>query len=233
MEEAAVSPMFSEVVNFLSLGLSVVLLFAVAYLWSSNNNKAAELERLKAEVQRMKKTLNTVKEKVELLKEPKVISEALPAEPFGLDLSDPFSARATSLAPQEPWLNFINEYNQLADEMKKPGQQMRCEKFVRNNKLRILTYGGALTFRPAIDVKDSGYWAFKCELDEYAVVPNPMNPCDEELHDHGGMKEIFALNYTDGIYRKYIVKLPALFNLEAGEDGWRLKTPGVVNLERK
>ncbi|MBQ3336714.1 MAG: hypothetical protein IJG80_04855, partial [Selenomonadaceae bacterium] len=129
--------------------------------------------------------------------------------------------------------NFVDEYNKLAAEMSKPGQLMRCEKFVRNNKLRILTYGGALTFRPAIDVKDSGYWAFKCELDEYAVVPNPMNPCDEELHEHGGMKETFALNYVEGVYRKYFVKLPALFNLEAGDDGWHLKSPGVVNLERK
>ena len=236
MEEAAVSPMFSEVLNFLSLGLSVVLLFAVAYLWSSNNNKAGELERLKADVQRMKKTVNTLKEKVELFREPKVVSEVQQAEPFGMDFSDPFpfpTTGMTPLAPQEPWLNFISDYNNLVDELKKAGQLMRCEKFVRDNKLRILNYGGAMTFRPAIDVKDSGYWAFKCELDEYAVVPNPMNPCDEELHDHGGLKEIFALNYVNGVYRKYIVKLPALFNLEAGEDGWRLKTPGVVNLERK
>ena len=233
MEEATISPMFSEVLNFLSLGLSVVLLFAVAYLWSSNSNKAAELERLKADVQRMKKTVNELQEQVNLFREPKVVSEVEQVEPFGLDLSEPFPNRITPLAPQAPWIDFVNEYNKLAEEMKKPGQLMRCEKFVRSKKLRILTYGGGLTFRPAIDVKDSGYWAFKCDLDEYAVVPNPMNPCDEELHDHGGMKEIFALNYQEGVYRKYFVKLPAIFNLEAGEDGWRLKNPGVVNLERK
>ena len=233
MEEAAISPMFSEVLNFLSLGLSVVLLFAVAYLWSSNSNRAAELERLKADVQRMKKTVNNLKEKVNQFREPKVISEVEQVEPFGLDLSELLPTRISPLAPQDPWLNFVDEYNKLAEEMKKPGQLMKCEKFVRNNKLRILTYGGALTFRPAIDVKDSGYWAFKCELDEYAIVPNPMNPCDEELHEHGGIKEIFALNYVDGVYLKYFVKLPALFNLEAGDDGWRLKNPGVVNLERK
>ena len=225
MEEAAVSPVLYEAVNFLSLGLSVVLLFAVAYLWSSNSNKTAELDRLKADVK--------VQEKVNQLREPTVVSDVPQAEPFGLDLTEPLSARITPLAPQDPWLNFVDEYNKLAAEMNKPGQLMRCEKFVRNNKLRILTYGGALTFRPAIDVKDSGYWAFKCELDEYAVVPNPMNPCDEELHEHGGMKETFALNYVEGVYRKYFVKLPALFNLEAGDDGWHLKSPGVVNLERK
>ena len=233
MEEAALSPAFTEALNFLSLGLSVVLLFAVAYLWSSNTNKTAELENLKADVRRMKKKLDKVQEKVNQFREPKVVSEIAQIEPFGLDLSEPLTSKISPLAPQEPWLNFVDDYNKLAAEMSKPGQLMRCEKFVRNNKLRILTYGGALTFRPAIDVKDSAYWAFKCELDEFAVVPNPMNPCDEELYDHGGLKEIFALNYSDGVYRKYFVKVPALFDPGAGEDGWHLKKNGVLNLERK
>ena len=53
------------------------------------------------------------------------------------------------------------------------------------------------------------------------------------LHEFGGMKEIYALNYVDGVYRKYFVKLSALFNMGADDDGWHLKNPGVVNLERK
>ena len=232
MEEAMVSPLFADVLNFLSLGLSVVLLFAVAYLWSSNSNKTAELDKLKTDVQRMKKSLNTLQEKVNQIREPKVVSEVPQAEPFGIDLTEPLSTKITPLAPQAPWLNLVDDYNKLAAEMNKPGQLMKCEKFVRNNKLRILTYGGALTFRPAIDVKDSGYWAFKCELDEYAIVPNPMNPCDEDLHEHGGLKEIFALNYQGGTYKKYSVKLPAIFEHDQ-EKGWTLKNPGVVNLERK
>ena len=240
MEEAAVSPVFANALNFLSLGLGVVLLFAVAYLWSSNNNKTAELSTIQAEMRRMKKNLNTLQEKVNQIREPKVVSDVPQAAPFGItfldddddDFSQPLNLKITPLAPQDPWLNFIEEYNKLAAEMKNPGQLMRCEKFVRNNKLRILTYGGAMTFRPAIDIKDSGYWAFKCELDEYAVVPNPMHPCDEDRHNFGGMKDIFALNYQDGIYRKYFVKLPALFNFD-GNEGWHIKNPGVVNLERK
>ena len=229
MEETA---MFSDALNFLSLGLGVVLLFAVAYLWSSNSNKTAELEGIQSELKRMKKTLSKLEDKVNVMREPKVVDEVPQAEPFGIDLTEPVETRITPLAPQEPWLNFIDEYNKLAAEMQNPGQLMKCEKFVRNNKLRILTYGGALTFRPAIDVKDSDYWAFKCELDEYAIVPNPMNPCDEELHEHGGLKEIFALNYQSGVYRKYFVKLPALFNLGA-DNTWQIKNPGVANLERK
>ena len=232
MEETMLSPVFSDALNFLALGLGVVLLFAVAYLWSSNSHKAAELERIQSDLKRMKKTLSKLEEKVNQIREPKVVSEVPPVEPFGLDFSEPLSMSITPLKAQDPWLNFIDDYNKLAADMKNPGQLMKCEKFVRNNKLRILTYGGALTFRPAIDVKDSSYWAFKCELDEYAIVPNPMKPCDEEFHDFGGLKEIFALNYQDGVYRKYFVKLPAIFNLNANE-GWELKNPGVANLERK
>ena len=231
MEETMVSS-FSGALNFLALGLGVVLLFAVAYLWSSNSQKTAELERIQSELKRMKKTLTALQEKVNQIREPKVISEVPQAEPFGLDLSEPRSSSITPLAPQDPWLNFVDDYNKLAEVMKNPGQLMKCEKFVREHKLRILTYGGAMTFRTAIDVKDSGYWAFKCGLDEYAVVPNPMNPCDEELHEHGGLKEIYALNYQEGIYRKYFVKLPAIFDVNF--DGvWHMKNPGVVNLERK
>ena len=231
MEETMVSS-FSGALNFLALGLGVVLLFAVAYLWSSNSNKTAELERIQSELKRMKKTLTALQEKVNQIREPKVISEVPQAEPFGLDLSEPRNSSITPLAPQDPWLNFVDDYNKLAEVMKNPGQLMKCEKFVREHKLRILTYGGAMTFRTAIDVKDSGYWAFKCGLDEYAVVPNPMNPCDEELHEHGGMKEIYALNYQDGVYRKYFVKLPAIFDVNF-EGVWQIKNPGVVNLERK
>lgn len=232
MEEAMVSPMISSVLNFLALGLSVVLLFVAAYLWSSNSTKTAQIAQLQSDVQTMKRKLNRVEEKVNQFKEPTVVSEVPQVEPFGLDLSEPRPQNVTPLAPQDPWMDFVAEYNKLAIEMAKPGQLTRCEQFVRENKLRALTYGGAMTFRPAIDVRDSSYWAFKFSGEEFAVVPNPMNPCDEDLHEHGGLKDIFALNYQGGVYKKYSVKLPAIFTYDH-DKGWVLKNPGVVNLERK
>ena len=232
MEEAMVSPMMASALNFLALGLSVVLLFVAAYLWSSNSTKSAQIAQLQSDVQTMKRKLNRVEEKVNQFKEPTVVSEVPQVEPFGLDLSEPRPLNVTPLAPQDPWIDFVSDYNKLAIEMSKPGQLTRCEQFVREHKLRALTYGGSMTFRPAIDVRDSSYWAFKLSGEEFAVVPNPMNPCDEELHDHGGLKEIYALNYQGGTYKKYSVKLPAIFE-SSHEKGWTLKNPGVVNLERK
>lgn len=228
MEESAmVSPIFSDALNFLALGVSVVLLFAVAYLWSSNNSKTLELSRIQEELKKMKRTLAKVEAKVSELREPTVVSAVPQIDAFGVS-----QASDNQSLLQSVWADFVEEFNGLAGEMALPGQLKKCERFIRDNNLKILTYGGSMTFRPAIDAKDSGYWAFKCRGDEYAIVPNPMKPCDEDLHAHGGLKELFALNYDGGVYRGYFVKLPALFSHDPNR-GWVLKNPGVVNLERK
>ena len=88
MEETMVSPMFTDILNFLALGLSVVLLFATAYLWSSNTTKTAQIETMQSELQRLKRKVSTLEAKVNELREPTVVSEAQQIDPFGLDLSD-------------------------------------------------------------------------------------------------------------------------------------------------
>ena len=228
MEEPTV---LSDTLNFLGLGLSIVLLLAVAYLWSSNSRKSAQLAKIQMDLQKVQKKLSTLEEKVSQIREPKVISDVPQIEPFGLNLDEPRDLKITPLAPQKPWLNFIEDFNKFADTLAAPGQLKKCEKFVRDNNLKLLTYGSSMTFRPAIDVKDSIYWAFKSSGNEYVVVPNPLNPCDEELHEFGGLKEIYALNYQGGVYKKYSVKLPAIFTSDPLK-GWELKDTGVVNLER-
>ena len=229
MEEPTV---LSDTLNFLGLGLSIVLLLAVAYLWSSNSRKSAQLEKIQADLQKVKRNLSTLEEKVSQIREPKVIADVPQVEPFGLNLDEPRrELKITPLAPQKKWLNFIDEFNNFADSLASPGILKKCERFVRDNKLKILTYGSSMDFRPAIDVKDSIYWAFKCSGDEFAVVPNPLNPCDDMLVELGGLKELYALNYEDGTYKKYFVKTPAIVTSDA-VNGWRLKETGVVNLER-
>ena len=228
MEEPTV---LSDALNFLGLGLSIVLLLAVAYLWSSNSRKSAQLVKIQTDLQKVQKKLSTLEEKVSQIREPKVISDVPQVEPFGLNLDEPRDLKITPLAPQKPWMNFVEDFNKFADTLAAPGQLKKCEKFVRDNKLKILTYGSSMTFRPAIDVKDSIYWAFKSSGNEYAVVPNPLNPCDEELHEFGGMKEVYSLNYQNGVYKKYIVKLPAILTSDPVK-GWELKDTGVVDLER-
>lgn len=228
MEESTV---FSETLHFLSFGLSIVLLLATAYLWSSNNRKSAEIQQLQTDLKKVKKSLSTLEEKVREIREPQVISEVPDAEPFGLSLNEQKDLRITPLAPQKMWLNFVQAYNEFAGSLAAPGILRKCEKFVQDNKLKLLTCGSSANFKPAIDIKDSIYWAFKCSSDEFAVVPNPMNPCDETLYEYGGMKELYTMNFEDDVYTKYIVKVPAIFTYDQ-ENGWKFREIGVVNLER-
>ena len=232
MEEAVVSSSMAGVLNYLSLGLSVLLLLVVAYLWSINSRQDADLQRIQTDLQRLRKKVATLEEKISQIREPQIIADVPQVEPFGIDLSEPEKIRITPLEPPKPWLNFVEDFNKLAGDPDARGYIKKCERFIKENKLKILTYGGTMTFRPAIDAKDSLYWAFKCAGEEYAVFPNPMNPCDENLYEFGGMKEIYAVNYEDGVYRKYIVKQPAIF-VQDPLKGWMLKNSGVVNLERK
>lgn len=235
MQETMVSPMLASALNFLALGLSVVLLFAVAYLWSSNSRKTDELAKLQTDVRRMKKTLSTIEERVNQFREPKVVADAVQIEPFGLDLSDPQTQRITPLAPQDPWMDFLEEFNKFAAVCANPnarGLLKKCERFIKDEKLKILTFSSNATFHPAIDAKDSLYWAFRCRGEEYAVVPNPMNPCDENFYEFGGAKETFQTNYESGTYRRYIVKTPAIFSQDPLK-GWTLQSPGILNLERE
>lgn len=235
MEEAMVSPVLSSALNFLALGLSLVLLFAVAYLWSSNSHKSDELAKIQSEVRNVKKSLSTLEEKVSQIREPTVIADVPQVEPFGLDFSEPQNRTITPLAPQVMWLEFVEDYNKLAVIAADPntrGLLKKCERFIKDEKLKILTYGSNMTFRPAIDAKDSLYWAFRCKGEEYAVVPNPMNPCDENFYEYGGIKEIFNFNYEGGTYSRYFVKQPAIFTQDPVK-GWTLKNAGVLNLERK
>ena len=115
-----------------------------------------------------------------------------------------------------------------------PGQRKACEKFVDDNGLKMLMYGGMMTFMQAVDVEESNYWAWKIPetQNQYAVVPNPMKPCDDDIYSRGGLKETFASNYKNGTYKKYAVTLPAIFLCSAGEN-WHLKQPGTLNLERQ
>lgn len=230
-ESTIMSPQMTDALNYLGLGLSILLLIVVAYLFIANSRKSDEIAKLQKEVARLRRDVNGLDERVNQIRQPKIIEDVPQVEPFGIDFSTPNPGRMTPLEPQKPWLDFVAQYNELAETMSKPGQLKKCERFIHEHKLRILTYGGAMTFRPAIDAKDSSYWAFKCSSEEFAVVPNPMKPCDEEFYAHGGMKETFALNYKDGIYRKYFVKLPALFEYDPTH-GWKLTDSGVVNLER-
>ena len=234
MEETTVQgffpPMMSDMLIMLSIVLNVILMFAVAYLMLTRNQDG-KFRQLDDRIKRVANDLKILDEKVRGMKPPKKVDTVPEAQPFGIN---PNAPREDPSDPSGIWKRFVDNYNFLAASMMVPGQLKACQKFVEDNGLRMLKYAGMMNFIPALDVEDSNFWLWKIspDLNQYAVVPNPMKPCDNELYERGGLKIVFAMNYKDGIYKKYVVDTPAIFTID-NSNQWKLQDPGVVDLERK
>lgn len=234
MEETTVQgffpPMMSDMLIMLSIVLNVILMFAVAYLMLTRNQDG-KFRQLDDRIKRVANDLKILDEKVRGMKPPKKVDTVPDAQPFGIN---PNAPREDPSDVSGIWKRFVDNYNFLAASMMVPGQLKACQKFVEDNGLRMLNYAGMMNFIPALDVEDSNFWLWKIspDLNQYAVVPNPMKPCDNELYERGGLKIVFAMNYKDGIYKKYVVDTPAIFTID-NSNQWKLQDPGVVDLERK
>ena len=128
------SPQMANALNYFGLGLSILLLIVVAYLFLANGRKSVEIARLQSEVVRVKKNLNKLEEKVSQIRQPKVVDAVPKVEPFGIDFSESPVESMTPLEPQKPWLDFVAQYNELAEKMSQPGQLKKCEKLIREYK---------------------------------------------------------------------------------------------------
>lgn len=233
--QGIISPVLSDALVFLNLTLSIILLFAFAYLWTTRH-QTGEIAKLNDKVKRLSNDFKILEDKFQAIKPPKKIESVPEPEAFGVN----FGARKEkAVAPKIPtagdqvWSKFIDDYNYIAASMMVPGQAKACQKFVDENDLGMLKFGMTGNFLPAATVADSNLWAWKMPTSAtYAVVPNPMKPCTGELYDENGMKAIFAMNFENGIYKKYIVKVPAMFNVDE-KNRWKLKDPGIVDLARQ
>lgn len=230
MEETATGilpPILADVLLFLNIAISVMLMFAVAYLMTRNDK--SELRQLDGKIKKLSQEVKALEEK--LREKPQKKVDTVPkAEPFGIN---PRLPREESADMSKLWKRFVEDYNHIAASMLVPGQLKACQRFVEENELRMLQYSGMMNFLPTMEVEESNYWLWKIPSEKiYAVVPNPMKPCDEELYERGGLKMVFAINYKDGVYKKYVVETPAIFTIDE-TNRWKLKDPGVVELERK
>ena len=223
-------PMMADMLLFLNIAMSVVIMFAVAYL-ALTRNQDSKFRNLEDKIKRVANDLKILEGKVQEWKPPKKVDTVPFAEPFGIK---PGAARTNPSDNSNLWRDFVEDYNHIAASMLVPGQLKACQKFVEENNLRMLQYAGMMNFVPAVEVEDSNFWLWKMSQDSnlYAVVPNPMKPCDETLYERGGLKVVFAMNYKDGTYKKYVVDTPAIFTID-GANHWKLKDPGVVDLARK
>lgn len=232
--QGIISPVLSDVLVFLSISLNVILLFAFAYLWTTRHQNG-EIPKINDKIKRLANDFKILEEKFQEIKPPKKVENVPTVEAFGLNLA---AKKEAAVAPKisagsQVWSKFIDDYNYLAASMLVPGQEKACQRFVDENDLSMLKFGMTGNFLPAVTVLDSNLWAWKIpNARYYAIVPNPMKPCTGELYEENGMKTIFAMNFQNGIYKKYIAKTPAIFNVDE-KSRWQLKDPGIVDLARQ
>ena len=228
------SPVLSDTLLVLNIVLSVILLCAFAYLWTTRN-QTGEVAQLKDRIKKLSNQLKALEEKIQEAPPPKKVDTVPEPDVFGMDFNQ---RKETAVAPKisvgnQVWSKFIDDYNHIAGSMLVPGQAQACQKFVEENGLRMMMRGVTGNFLGTNSVEESNFWAWKIpETKTFAVVPNPMKPCTGELYEEGGLKNIFAMDFENGVYKKYEVKVPAIFTTDESNH-WQLKDPGVVNLSRQ
>ncbi|MBQ9441512.1 MAG: hypothetical protein IJU55_00675 [Selenomonadaceae bacterium] len=238
MEETAtqgiISPVLADTLLFLNLTLSIILLFAFAYLFTTRH-QTGEIAQLKDRIKKLSGSLKALEEKFQEIKPPKKVDTVPEPDAFGMSFA---KKEKPAVAPKIPtgnqvWSKFIDDYNHIAGSMLVPGQLQACQKFVEENNLRMLMRGITGNFLGTNSVEESNFWAWKInDSKNFAVVPNPMKPCTGDLYEEVGLKSIFAMNFENGVYKKYEVKVPAIFTTDEN-NRWQLKDPGVVDLSRQ
>lgn len=215
----------------LSLTLDVLLIIAVAYvwmMWRQDHQVLRQVSALSAEMKELSKALKDLQSP-----EP----EELPAEEIPLPKPE---APGPVIKKEVVWKPFVEEFNRFAEGMKKPGAEGACEKFVKEKKIKLLmcldhaaVENGMPSpkFTEVQSVAVSGFWAYPLPdvADRYAIVPNPMIPYEQKIHEEGGMKETFASNFESGVCRTIIVKMPALMHYDGGR--WVTDQPGMIRVE--
>ena len=226
-------PFFSDSILFLSIVLSIILLIAISYIWSTQRQDRADISKLLTITKNLSNKVKDLEvicnEKSTNKEEERVVVPKNSIEPSIVEAKKELNVQNQN--SNKPWKSFLEDYNHIAESMAVPGQLRACEKFISENKLKILVYIGSMNFGFASNVENSRFWAWQIEdSDKFIVVPNPMIPYDENLHNHAGMKETFASNYENGKYKKYFVELPATLNFNENNE-WQLLEPGVIKLE--
>jgi len=138
------------------------------------------------------------------------------------------------------WQDLLDDYHALRETFTPARGAELCQPFIDKYHLHFLICtdhnaaenGKAMPkFETIEDVGEATFWAYDIpgQPGDYAVIPSPMFPYDQKMHEEAGMKETFAARYEAGkIYDKLIVDMPALFSLR--NDKWKIEQPGMLEL---
>lgn len=138
------------------------------------------------------------------------------------------------------WQDLLDDYHALCDNFDREKGAELCMPIITKYGLHLLVCsdhaavenGKAMPkFEEVEDLSEATFWAYDIpgQPDDFAVVPSPMFPYDQKLHESGGMKETFAARYEAGMtYDHVTVDMPALFSKR--NDKWNIEQPGLLRL---
>ena len=224
--QGLIPPMVSEILIIANIVLSLIMLAGLIYLWTTRGNEA-QFNRIDARIKKFSDTVKSLEDAIQNLKPQKVLE--MPAvAPFGINLGEVRDTETESVIEiPESQKNFVAGYNKVAADVNSDA----CQSFVTANKIRLLIYDSVINFLSTVELEDSNYWAWKIpEQNLYAVVPNPLIPCTEEIHEQGGLKVFFETNFKGGVYTIYYVQMPALFT-ENSNGNWIMRKLGSLILK--
>ncbi|WP_315436673.1 hypothetical protein [uncultured Selenomonas sp.] len=138
------------------------------------------------------------------------------------------------------WQDLLDDYHALRETFSPERGAELCQPLIDKYALHLLicsdhaaTENGKTMpkFETVDDVNEATFWAYDIpgQPNDFAVIPSPMFPYDQKLHEEAGMKETFATRYEAGkSYDKLTVDMPALFSLR--KDKWNIEQPGLLKL---
>ena len=138
------------------------------------------------------------------------------------------------------WQDLLDDYHALCENFDRTKGAELCMPIITKYGLHLLVCsdhaavenGKAMPkFEEVEDLNEATFWAYDIpgQPDDFAVVPSPMFPYDQNLHESGGMKETFAARYEAGMtYDHVTVDMPALFSKR--NDKWNIEQPGLLRL---
>ena len=138
------------------------------------------------------------------------------------------------------WQDLLDDYHALRETFSPERGAELCQPLIDKYALHLLicsdhaaTENGKTMpkFETVDDVNEATFWAYDIpgQPNDFAVIPSPMFPYDQKMHEEAGMKETFATRYEAGkSYDKLTVDMPALFSLR--KDKWNIEQPGLLKL---
>mgnify|MGYP000942578930 CR=1 FL=1 len=138
------------------------------------------------------------------------------------------------------WQDLLDDYHALRETFSPERGAELCAPIIDKYALHLLVCsdhaavenGKAMPkFEEVDDVGEATFWAYDIpgQPNDFAVIPSPMFPYDQKMHEEAGMKETFAARYEAGkSYDKLTVDMPALFSLR--NDKWNIEQPGLLKL---